>query len=250
MTARILITRPSGQSDGLEKALVGNGFSVEAVPTLAIEPITDARLLRPATNAVLALDNYQQVIFISTNAVRYGMALVDQYWPQWPVRIHWHAIGRATALALAAFDIDTASSATASNSEALLNNEELQQMSGQKVLIFRGCGGREHLAEQLRQRGAEVDYAEVYQRRCADENGAQLQSLLTTQLAAAVALSGETLANLLHLAVSKRAFLLTLPLVVPGERVAALAREAGFRDVLIAENASADAVLKTLQQRF
>ncbi len=249
MTQSVLITRPSGQSDGLLQTLTEAGFEVEQVPAMVIEAIDDRKILRPAINAVLALDHYQHVIFISTNAVRYGMGLVDQYWPQWPLKIHWHAIGQATAKALSAFDIETAEPAHISNSEALLQSPLLHNITGHKVVIFRGQGGREHLAEQLRARGATVDYAEVYSRRIAEENSAELQRLLTSQgLSSVVALSGETLDNLCRLAQSALPLLQALPVIVPGQRVARIAQNLGFNDIIITTNAAATTISAALQQ--
>ena len=53
------------------------------------------------------------------------------------------------------------------DSEHLLASPEFAHVQGQRILIVRGGGGRELLAEQLTARGAEVAYAEVYDRRCA-----------------------------------------------------------------------------------
>ncbi|CAH0991812.1 Uroporphyrinogen-III synthase [Sinobacterium norvegicum] len=242
--AKVLITRPEGQADGLADAVTAAGFEAKVVPVMAIDALTEQQL-RPAINGVLDLDNYQHIIFISTNAVRYGMGLVDQYWPQWPERVRWHAIGKATAEALQRFDIDAELNGESNNSEALLANPSLQQLSGQKVLIFRGQGGREHLAEVLRQRGAAVDYAEVYCRRAAIENRESLQQALAESVDVIVAASADSVKNLLQLA--EKQSILEIPLVVPSARVAMIATTAGFVRVLIAANAGSAAVIAQLQ---
>jgi uroporphyrinogen-III synthase len=243
--SRVLITRPAGQADGLAEAVVAAGFEAKIVPVMVIEPITDPKTLRPAVNAVLDLDSYQHIIFISTNAVGYGMGLVDQYWPQWPERVCWHAIGKATAQALLHYDIDAQVNGDTYTSEALLASPRLQSLSGQKVLIFRGQGGREHLAEVLRQRGGGVDYAEVYCRRSATENSKQLQQTLAEGVDIMVAASADSVKNLLQLA--EKQSILAIPLVVPSARVAMIATAAGFHCVLTAANAGSDAVITQLQ---
>jgi uroporphyrinogen-III synthase len=50
------------------------------------------------------------------------------------------------------------------DSEGLLATEEMNDIKNKKIVIFRGEGGRETLAETLRARGAEVTYAECYTR--------------------------------------------------------------------------------------
>ncbi|MDH3888912.1 MAG: uroporphyrinogen-III synthase, partial [Gammaproteobacteria bacterium] len=136
------------------------------------------------------------------------------------------------------------------NSEALLALDELQDMSGQRVVIFRGNGGREYLHDTLLARGAEVDYVEVYRRACPLADEAALLALLQPgYLAAATITSNETLQNLYDMAgAAGQPLLRELPLIVVGERQAALARQLGFsKPPLLAANASAEALVAAAQ---
>jgi uroporphyrinogen-III synthase len=65
--------------------------------------------------------------------------------------------------------------AEGSDTEALLAMPQLAHISGQRVLIVRGVGGRELLADVLVERGAQVQLAEVYTREPA-RPGAELQA--------------------------------------------------------------------------
>ena len=151
------------------------------------------------TNKVLAFDEYQKVIFISQNAVRFGCEWLDQYWPQLPIGIEYFAIGKATAQALQQSyeGLFTEAASAAMNSEDLLTHPKLQTLNGQKILIFRGVGGRDYLCEQLTSRGALVDYCELYQRLC--PKGLQTLPLAfrhSSHRPAVAVHSGETLENL------------------------------------------------------
>ena len=50
------------------------------------------------------------------------------------------------------------------HSEGLLSLTELLDVQDKNVVIFRGNGGREHIATTLEHRGAKVSYIESYQR--------------------------------------------------------------------------------------
>lgn len=105
------------------------------------------------------------LIFTSANAVSHALALSPELLVRSSARIA--AIGGATAHALAkaghAADLVPASDY---RTESLLRQPALTSPAGQRVVIVRGKGGRALLGDSLRQRGAQVSYAEVYQRLC------------------------------------------------------------------------------------
>jgi uroporphyrinogen-III synthase len=246
----ILITRPEQQGDNLIKKLTVQGAKAIHYPVLEIAPLSpDDTARETAKHLILDLDLYQHVIFISTNAVYYGTDYMEQYWPQWPVGIAWHAIGVATAKAMMERGIHATAPSLAMNSEALLQIMDLQHIPGQKVLIVRGAGGREYLAEQLRAKGATVDYVECYQRRCPLKTAGELAAIIESQKINTICInSGESLDNLMVLAGEDMLAVLRtdVSLVLPGERVAELARQEGFTKIKIAENASDDAMLAAM----
>jgi len=246
---RVLVTRPVAQQKSLCDVLTQAGFHAIGLPMLEIVPVADnAAAAQAIKNRALALDSYQHVIFISANAVECGMAWLMNYWPQWPLAIRWYAIGRATAQQLASYGIDAVEGFDAMSSETLLANAQLQVVAGSHILIVRGIGGRETLAHTLRERGAQVDYCEVYERFAAHYPTPQLQDFFAGGDGAIIANSGETLLALLAQADAEqlRDMLLHTPVIVPGERVAQLAREKGFNNVVTAKNASADATIAAL----
>ena len=156
MTTSVLVTRPAGQAQGLLDALCAAGFGpVHHFPMLVLEPLE--QLAPEQHQHLLDLDLYQHVIFISANAVRFGLERVDEYWPQLPIGINWYAIGDTTARLLQERGLEAITPGETMSSEGLLSRPELQSVEGQRVLIFKGQGGRETLRKTLVQRGARVD---------------------------------------------------------------------------------------------
>lgn len=247
---QVLVTRPQGQAEPLLSAIRAAGGRPAHIPVLAIAALgaddADRTILLRARSLAQALERYQHVIFISTNAVQFGAPLLEAFWPQWPLGLQWHAIGAATAAALREHGMTVTAPDGSMDSDALLALPSLQQLSAQRVLIVRGVGGRDDLAVGLRARGAQVDYLECYHRQRPLGSADALAQWLAQrgERAALCVHSGESLHNLLALATGDT--LRSLPLVVPGERVAALARQAGFSTIAAADNATTDAIVAAL----
>lgn len=258
---RILVTRPAHQAAGQAALLESLGAEPVLLPLLEITPVDASdphfNLLK---SKVMDLDLYHKVIFISANAAICGIDLIDQYWPQLPVGIEWLAIGRQTAAQLNTLGITATQSPEGYDSEALLSLPQLQQIKTDKILIMRGNGGREILAEQLNQRGAKVDYADLYRRTAPHYTSEQISSIIsntsnnsaeTAPLAAILITSGEALKNLAQLITDHNlTSLLHTTLVVPSERVARIAAELGYTRVITASGpdnqAMAETVLSTI----
>ena len=248
---RVLVTRPAGQADGFIKEITDGGGLVWHQPVLAIEGLAenDKAGRQQCRQRALDLDLYQQVIFVSTNAVKFGVDWFEQYWPQLPMGVQWHAIGAATAASMQAAGVSVCEQGReVMDSEELLSTPALQSVAGQKVLIVRGVGGRQYLSEQLRSRGALVDYIECYHRTLPRLQEGQLAQLLDQHQINMISVnSGESLDNFCRLLGAEALInYLTLAMLVPGERVAKLARQRGFNNLIIAKNAGQAATLAAL----
>lgn len=216
------------------------------IPLLAIEPVSDACDKQAIKNQVLDLDHFSHVIFVSQNAVAHGFEWIENYWPQLPEGIHFYAVGAKTAEAVRRYNIEVIECGEAMNSEAMLALPELQQVSGQKILIFRGKGGRPKLAVELEARGAQVRYCELYERQLPKAAHAMCRAITRVNTQHIIPLfSGDTLNNLMTVlpsTINKN----TITLVLPAERVALQARLMGFTHIHVAKNASEAAMLQTI----
>lgn len=174
---RVLNPRPAAQAAALTAALQAAGAEVLTLPLLAIEPLP---LDAAARACLLDLDQYQATVFISANAARLGLDAVADFWPQWPWQLPAFAVGAVTAEVLAAAGLPV-TAPEREDSEGLLALPELQEVAGQRWLLFRGDEGRELLPDTLRLRGARVDVLPLYRRRLPAAAPAQWAEALARQ---------------------------------------------------------------------
>jgi uroporphyrinogen-III synthase len=230
----VLITRPAAQAGQLAHLVAQAGGEPVLFPAIEIEPLAPS----PQAAALLArLDTCDLAVFVSANAVTHGLPLIRSA-GGWPARLRAVAVGAATAAALRAQGIDQVlAPERGADSEALLALPEMQAVRGLRVVVFRGVGGRELLAETLRSRGAEVDYIECYRRRKPRTDPGALRRRLQdgALLHAVTAASAEALANLVELAGPQAPRLLALPLFVPHGNIAEAAARLGFRLIRVTD---------------
>ena len=243
-TKKILVTRPAHQSENLCHLIEQQGWQAIRFPVIEIQ----ARELSLQDEChIQQLEQYQYVFFVSANAVNFALPLFNGK-IQCLKPLISVAVGKATYTTLVKHGIDhVLLPAQGFNSEAILAMPELQVLTGQSCLIIRGDGGRELLANTLRERGARVDYLEVYKRVIPDCDGTVLATdLINRSLTAIVIYSGDALRNLVKMLAAQEEKLLNIPLVVISERVQTLAKNIGFKKIIVADQASDTAMIKAL----
>jgi uroporphyrinogen-III synthase len=245
----VLVTRPLGQAGALCADLVSRGFTPHEQPLLDLQSLP--ALSPQCQQAIENINNYQHLIFISGNAVRFGMEKILARWPQFPKEIKVYAIGTSTAAILREYGIEDVYSTKGATmtSESLLAIVSLQAVQGQNVLIVKGQGGRTALADTLSKRGAMVDNLSCYQRKCPPLAAGELARKITSWGIQLILISsGEGLRNMLTLlSPAETIKLCVVPLIVPSDRVAKMAEEAGFNRVHTAQNASDVAMLDMVE---
>lgn len=223
----IVVTRPAGQAAHLAEALFECGAHPILCPVLVIEALND---LRPLHDIAARLDGFDLAIFISPNAVEKSLAQILKH-RTWPASLPTATIGVSSKLALAAHGIaETLVPINRFDSEALLELPALQNVMGKRVVIFRGEGGRELLAETLRQRGADVTEVASYRRGKPQADASELlRHWEDGKLDAITVTSSEGLRNL-HDMVGKlrQAWLRKTPMFVPHVRIGTEASRLGL----------------------
>lgn len=241
----VVVTRPAHQAAVFSHSLRQHGAN--AIPFPLIEVIATPNAVQART--VLGdLAQYDAAIFISTNAVRFGLALLGGQQRQQLQHLTIGAIGSKTARTLIQQGLPVQwLPSNGFTSEDFLAIPAIQHLAGQRVLIFRGEGGRELLAETLQERGAKVTYVDCYQRVCPKNAVGLLKPLHESpQLGIIAVTSGEGLSNLLTL-LGHPDWIKTVPLLVGSQRIATAARQAGFTGhLVIADNPGDEAMLETL----
>lgn len=249
MHKSILITRPQGQADELINALTQANWHCVHQPLLRIAPFNQQHgaAFHHMKQHIMDLDIYDVVISVSGNASSLAVDLIDQYWPQMPEGIDWYAVGPSSALAFKTLGIDM-QLPEHNHSEGLLELAGLNQdLSHKKVLIFRGVGGREHLAQSLTQRGATVEYCELYQREPVTFAQGELAALLREhQIHYALLTSGEMLHQLATQLTTEQKQ--NVHVLVPSERIANMAPALHIQNIHVCPKINAQGLLDCLRK--
>jgi uroporphyrinogen-III synthase len=239
----VVVTRPEAPAGPWLERVRALGAHCIACPTLRID------WQPPDAGAVARLraQPWDWAIFTSTNAVAAAAAQLGL-----PLAARHAAIGHATAEALRRAGIAVAAQPETANSEGLLELPSFREIAGQSVLLLKGEGGRELLHDALGARGARVLPLAVY-RRCALAPTGQAIAEISAALSRGgriivAATSVAVLESLLQGCPSDLGLALRdSGLIVPGERVAAAARSAGWTGpIVVAATAEDDAMLDAL----
>ncbi|CAB3720711.1 hypothetical protein LMG24238_04869 [Paraburkholderia sediminicola] len=247
----VVITRPAGQSNELIAQLAAAGVAVLDFPLIDIAPVTDEAPLRAA---LASLERYALVVFVSPNAVDHAFARSDAIWPHaLPIGV----VGPGSVQALARHgvaapaytiisppsvpDDDTARFDSEGLFAAIDTALGATSLEGKRVLIVRGDGGREWLADRLREAGAEVETVAAYRRLVPEPSiggWARVHALLAGAPHAWLLTSSEGVRNLYelaqeHLTADEITQLKHADLVTPHPRIAQTARALGFDSITV-----------------
>jgi len=234
----VLVTRPRAQAAELMAAIEDRGG--EAISFPVIEIVT--RAASDIAADVAALPRPDIALFVSRNAVYHGLAYANGALKG--------ATGPTTAAAIVAAGASVEIMPRSGyDSESLLAEPALQDVAGKQVRIIRGGDGRELLASTLTERGANVHYLSVYERRLPDSSRQSLARIEAAwrdgKINVITIMSVETLSNLIDLLPAWcRQRLEDVPLVTPSARVIkeVLDRFPASRPVLAAGPQASDMV--------
>ncbi|WP_248321563.1 fused uroporphyrinogen-III synthase HemD/membrane protein HemX [Caballeronia sp. Sq4a] len=265
--ATVVITRPGGQSLALVERLSRAGFDAFEFPLIDIAPVADDAPLRAALDELYAPERYALVVFVSPNAVDHAFG---RLFAPWPADVPVAVVGPGSVAALARQGVHAPTHRVISPSEeaddprfdsealyaAIESHFGANGLDGRRVLIVRGDGGREWLAERLEQAGARVTKVAAYRRLLPEpsmRNWERIHALLGGDHAWLLT-SSEGVRNLdelarEHLTADEIARLKHAPVVCPHPRIAEAARQTGF-DRITVSGAGDERIVHTLEALF
>ncbi len=240
----VLVTRPVHQAEALCDLIEQQGWQAIRFPTLDIVGFTNDKIQQQFRT----LGKYDWLFFISSNAVNFALTAnngkIDDF-----KACSIAVVGKATEKALlsAGLTVDLMPENNF-NTEGLLATQAMQHIKRKHCLIIRGLGGREALANSLSQRGAIVDYMEVYKRVTPIVDSCHVHDMLRQQTLDVITItSGDALKNLIiMIGAELKNQLLAVPLIVISNRIKQLAEKSGFKKILVTESPSDVAIIKTV----
>ncbi|CAB3769548.1 fused uroporphyrinogen-III synthase HemD/membrane protein HemX [Paraburkholderia humisilvae] len=252
----VVLTRPAGQSGQLAAQLAQEGVATVDFPLIDIAPAADEG---PLNAALAALEHYALVVFVSPNAIDAAFARFNAIWPHaLPIGV----VGPGSVATLARHGVAAPAYRVISpsthvdddkngNDGARFDSEGLyaaleaalgaNAFDGKRVLIVRGDGGREWLADRLREAGAEVEAVAAYRRIVPEPSvrvWERIHALLAGEPHVWLVTSSEGVRNLHelardHLTAVEQAQLRRAPFVAPHPRIAETARALGFDSITV-----------------
>ena len=265
----LVVTRPSGQAGALTEAIQvaiasmaashpEQGWQqpqILALPLLTIVPKSDPNVAAAIRTAMQTAD---LAVFVSPNAIECTMRLLGDDWQSIAERpipigvvgqssyhaLERHGIGKEANLPT---PIWMPSNPAQWDSEGLWEaiQNRFPSWAGRRVVVFRGDGGREWLADQLQSVGAQVEAIAVYSRIPLSESSPQWDKVLNanTDTALWILTSSEAVRHLgtVLKQQGRQDYLAGASALCPHHNIASSAKEIGFATVL--ECHSGDAAL-------
>ena len=244
----IVITRPAGQAAGLARLIEERGGRAILFPVIEIVNVPD---LAQVNALIDRLETFDIAIFVSPNAAAKGMSAIHAR-RELPRGLTVVAIGGGSARELERQGVRiTATPQLRADSEGVLELPLLRDVSGKRIAIFRGVGGRELLRETLTARGAIIEYAECYERVRPKVDPRELIERLRSGAADAFVCTSSEGVNNLHamLGAEGAPFLERTPIFVTHPRIASAATKLGLEQVFVTDRGD-EGIARTLEAHF
>ena len=232
----VLLTRQHDFLGNTAAILQRLDYQPTHIPTVSIAPHCPPELLVLFAN----LEDYTDVLFVSRNAVKVGMKMINQQ-KGIPSKVRVMAVGSETAKQLYRYGIDAMFPSDGNGARALLNVSQLKDLSGRKILVIRGDQGLSWPQDEMRLRGAHVDQAICYSQSIPKKSKTQLRDALlqNSELEGVFIHSSQSLRNLVAISGDHWQRISTATIVAGSEAIEQTARELKWKgDIRVAQSPS------------
>lgn len=228
----VVITRPAGTGSSMAREVRRLGGVALLLPGLSLRHVDEPGQAAIALGEAL---NDELLVFTSPAAVSFAARLLPLQ-----TQAIVLAVGQGTARALRLHGVSAPwAPVHRQDSEGLLEHPALADLHGKRVSLIGAAGGRGVLRAELTARGAELREVHVYRRVAPRWQRRQLDAVVALPADARVLLSSAEALGCLRDGLPEAVFavLRGAVAVVSSERVAEVARDAGFMRVVVAASA-------------
>jgi uroporphyrinogen III methyltransferase/synthase len=245
---RILVTRSREQASELSERLRALGAETLEYPTIQVQPPSDWSKIDGALSRIAGFD---WIVFTSPNGVRFLLRRMCEKGGD--IRdlkgTGIAAIGPGTALSLQSLGLRVDVMPAEYRAEALAEAFSGHELLGKKVLLPRALKAREVLPERLREMGASVEVAPVYETRLPDAQSSEIKDLLREGGIDLVSFtSSSTVTNFVEMIGKDRVrdLLRDVSVACIGPITAMTAKEEGIEPEIIAEEYTIAGLVKAI----
>lgn len=242
----VLVTRPDERGKALVDQLNQAGVVALHLPLLSIEAGAELAQLPTKLNQLKSGD---YVFLVSKSTVDFADKTLKDIGFSWRQDLQYFTVGHRTAQH---FSCQTECTVrypiTSENTEGVLNLPQMAKLTDKNLLILRGNGGRELLREQTTLRGATVETVECYQRTPISYNNEEQTSIcIRSGVQTLVVTSLEILQALIEFVPeNEQNWLKNCCLVTVSQRIADVAAQQGWHNVVVSAGADNQSLLNTL----
>ncbi len=245
---RIIVTRAESSGDSLTTHLEELGAQVDEFPVIKFIAPPD---YQPTDAAISELNNFDWIVFTSANGVEWFVKRLFE------LKLDIRALGRAklaaigpkTADALRNFGVLVDYVPSEYVAESVVS-EFPENISGKKILIPRALEAREELPIGLRNMGAEVTVAPVYQTITDDSVAERLREHIRNNAVDVVTFTSASTVNSFFELLSDVPLPLDVLAAGIGPITAQAARRHGLNNIVMASEFTIEGLVDSLKSRF
>lgn len=241
-----LVLRPEGPAEILVNTLRHAEAKVSHHPMIKLV----AHESPPLREMLDGIDQVDKAIFVSPSSVQFFMEHLKKAGLRLPNHTEYFAPGLSTAHALRTQGVtDIHHPKDVGDATSLLAMPEFLDIAGQRIYMIAGDSGSHQMIFEFLRRGADAHYVPCYRNLPGDPAGDAIrEEHRQDPFSAIIVHSKTTLKNLLDQLGEHRRELFGTPVLTHHTAIQKLAESEGFARTHLAENGTAEAVIRLAEQ--